>query len=210
MRIYAYLRASTKEQDAERAKSTLLNFAQTNNLEICHFFVENQSGNKLNRPELLKLIEIAAPGDAILIEQIDRLTRLKFEDWETLKAMIKRKQLKIISLDLPDTHQLANEDNTTITSYMIKSMMSFFVDILAAMAYKDYEDRRRRQAQGIEKAKKLGKYKGRPEDHSKQAKIESLLRSGNSYKFIREIIGCSDHTISKVNKRLKMELESSQ
>ena len=38
------------------------------------------------------------------------------------------------------------------------------LDMLAAVARKDYEDRRRRQAQGIVKAKAAGAYRGRPED----------------------------------------------
>jgi DNA invertase Pin-like site-specific DNA recombinase len=36
------------------------------------------------------------------------------------------------------------------------------LDMLAAVARKDYEDRRRRQSEGIAKAKKEGKYRGRP------------------------------------------------
>jgi DNA invertase Pin-like site-specific DNA recombinase len=38
------------------------------------------------------------------------------------------------------------------------------LDMLAAVARKDYFDRRRRQAQGQAKAKAEGRYKGRPED----------------------------------------------
>lgn len=41
------------------------------------------------------------------------------------------------------------------------------LDMLAAIARKDYEDRRRRQTQGIDKAKAAGAYKGRPEDTEK-------------------------------------------
>ena len=35
------------------------------------------------------------------------------------------------------------------------------LDMLAAVARKDYEAQRKRQKQGIERAKKEGKYKGR-------------------------------------------------
>lgn len=48
-RIYGYLRASTKEQDATRAKNTLLYFASNANLNIALFF--NESGATLNLPE---------------------------------------------------------------------------------------------------------------------------------------------------------------
>lgn len=38
------------------------------------------------------------------------------------------------------------------------------LDMLAAIARKDYEDRRRRQAEGISKAKSEGKYRDREAD----------------------------------------------
>jgi DNA invertase Pin-like site-specific DNA recombinase len=75
--------------------------------------------------------------------------------------------------------------------------------MLAAVARKDYEDRRRRQAQGVQKAKLQGKYKGRPENIELHLKINGLLKDGKSYNYIQNLIGCSRHTISKVNKRIK-------
>jgi DNA invertase Pin-like site-specific DNA recombinase len=75
-RVYAYLRASTKEQDALRAKKQLVEFAKQSGLTIATFFVENESGATLNRPELFRLLQIAQPDDIILVEQIDRISRL--------------------------------------------------------------------------------------------------------------------------------------
>ena len=54
----------------------------------------------------------------------------------------------------------------------------FMLDMLAAVARKDYEDRRRRQAQGGQKAKQVGKYKGRPINKILHQKIEGLLMEG--------------------------------
>ena len=53
-RTYAYLRASTKEQDAGRAKEALVKFANDHNMVISAFFEENESGATLNRPELFR------------------------------------------------------------------------------------------------------------------------------------------------------------
>ncbi len=61
-RTYAYLRASTKEQNAGRAKESLIRFASEHDLEISAFFAENESGAKLQRPELFRLLEIAQKG----------------------------------------------------------------------------------------------------------------------------------------------------
>ena len=59
MFIRAYLRASTKEQDAKRAKSELIAFANDHGHKIAAFYVENESGATLVRPKLMQLIEDA-------------------------------------------------------------------------------------------------------------------------------------------------------
>ena len=55
------------------------------------------------------------------------------------------------------------------------------LDMLAAVARKDYDDRRRRQAQGQAKAKADGRYKGRIEDVARNAGIASMLKAGQSW-----------------------------
>jgi len=71
---------------------------------------------------------------------------------------------------------------------------------------KDYTDRRRRQAQGIAKAKGLGIYRGRPEDTERNAGIADMLAKGVSWTTIQKTTGCSRATIAKVAaRRLKPE-----
>ena len=67
-------------------------------------------------------------------------------------------------------------------------------------ARKDYDDRRRRQAQGQAKAKAGGRYKGRPEDTERNAGIASLLAEGRSWSFIQDMTGCSRATVAKIAK----------
>ncbi len=76
MYIFGYLRASTSDQNAKRAQSTLQSFVQDKGYRVAGWYIENESGASLQRPELLRLLDDAAVGDAILIEQIDRLSRL--------------------------------------------------------------------------------------------------------------------------------------
>ena len=75
------------------------------------------------------------------------------------------------------------------------------LDMLAAIARKDYTDRRRRQAQGIAKAKDEGRYKGRPEDTERNAGIADMLERGMSWSKIQDATGCSRSTILKISKR---------
>lgn len=202
MRIYGYLRASTKDQDANRAKTTLCDFAENLKIKISAWFVENESGAKLKRPELFRLLEFAESGDAILLEQVDRITRLSENDWKKLKQIIVNNNIKIISMDLPTSHSMA-ESTDEFQKRVLEAVNSMMLDVLAATARKDYTDRRRRQKEGIKKAQAEKKYKGRPEDTELQGKIESLLKDGKSWGYIVNMIGCSKTTISKVSKGIK-------
>ena len=204
MFIRAYLRASTSEQNAERAKQSLINFAADHNKRIASFYVENESGATLHRPELMKLISDAGEGDIVLVEQIDRLARLKQEDWETLKRLLSEKRIMIVSPELPTSWMAIQGSNSTeFTSSIIQAVNGMLLDMLAAVARKDYEDRRRRQLQGIEKAKDEGKYVGRKKDMEKRASIESLLKAKHSYTSIQKLLGCSRHLIADVKKVMK-------
>lgn len=201
MRVYGYLRASTKDQDALRAKTTLLAFAENIKIKVSAWFIENESGTKLHRPELLRLLDTAEPGDAILIEQIDRISRLNEKDWNTLKSTILENQLRVISMDLPTSFTFTKSEDE-FQQWILSAVNAMMLDILAATARKDYLDRKRRQAEGVQKAKLTGKYKGRPQDLKLQARIEIMLKDGKSYNYIQDILGCSRHTISKVSKRV--------
>ena len=201
MRVYGYLRASTKDQDALRAKKVLIEFAEKLQIKVSAWFIENESGAKLQRPELFRLLETAEPGDAIIIEQIDRITRLNEADWNILKSTILENRLKVVSMDLPTSYTFAKSEDE-FQRWVLSAVNAMMLDILAATARKDYLDRKRRQAEGVQKAKQAGKYKGRPQDIKLQQRIEIMLKDGKSYNYIQDILECSRHTISKVSKRI--------
>ena len=86
MFIRAYLRASTSDQDANRARENLEWFAQDQGHRIAARYVENASGASPERLELRRLLEDAQPGDILLVEAIDRLSRLPQSEWERLTS----------------------------------------------------------------------------------------------------------------------------
>ncbi|TPI80429.1 recombinase family protein [Mesorhizobium sp. B2-8-9] len=202
MYIRAYLRASTSEQDASRAKSDLVAFAAERGLTIAASYVENESGAKLTRPELFRLLSDCQPGDVLLLEQVDRLTRLNADDWSKLKAEIAARKVKIVALDLPTSWMMAQANPDDFTSRLFEAMNAMILDVLAAAARKDYVDRRRRQAQGIATAKADGRYKGRPEDTERNCAIMKLLASGQSWSSIVAATGASRSTLAKLAKRV--------
>lgn len=204
MFVRAYLRASTEEQDATRAKEQLKAFATDRKLTVAAWYVENKSGASLQRPALLELIEEAQEGDILLLEQVDRLSRLDEKDWEMLKTKLKEKQIRVVAQDLPTSWMMATNDPTT--ARMFTAINDMMLDMLAAISRKDYEDRRRRAAQGIEKAKAKGIYKGRKEDTERNALIQRHLKAGqSSWKEIMELVGCSRGTVAKQAELLKAQ-----
>ena len=139
-------------------------------------------------------------GDILLVEQVDRISRLNKRDWEALRQMINDKKIRVVAFDLPTSHQLLISSNDEFTERMLSAINDMMLDMLAAISRKDYDDRRRRQQQGIDKAKSEGKYRGRPVNEKLHRNIRDLLGSGKSYSYIQDVLGCSRHTISKVKK----------
>ena len=129
------------------------------------------------------------------------MARLNQADWDTLKRMLSEKKLSIVSKELPTSYMaLQPESSPEFMSSILQAINSMMLDMLAAIARKDYEDRRNRQMQGIARAKAEGKYSGRRIDTEKRKIITSLLKSGHSYSEIQGMTKCSRHLIADVAK----------
>lgn len=196
--IRGYLRASTDGQDATRARADLQRFAAERTLKVAAWYLENESGAKLDRPELFRLIDDASPGDILLVEQVDRLSRLNAADWESLKLRLAQKRIRVVALDLPTSWLAASPSTDEATQGLLDAVNRMLLDMLAVVARKDYTDRRRRQAQGIEKAKTAGLYRGRQIDEQKHANIRELLSKGMSWSKVCELTGASRSTVLRV------------
>ena len=205
--VLAYLRASTLEQDVERSRQLLEAFAAQHGQFITGFYSENESGAKLHRPELFRLLDDSHPGDILLCEQVDRLSRLNDVDWKTLRGIIQAKGLQIVALDLPTSYQLmASEKTDTFTQRMLSALNPMLLDMLAAVARKDYEDHRRRTLEGVAKAKDEGKYKGRKINAALHARIKVCLDMGLPIRRVALVCGCSKTTVQKVQAHLQGKL----
>ncbi|MFH6568500.1 recombinase family protein [Pseudomonas kulmbachensis] len=176
MRAHLYLRASTKDQDANRAKIALETFAAEKGLTVAGIYAENISGTKLNRPRLLAMLEAAEPGDICLCESVDRLTRLSQSDWKSLKATIEAKGLRLVIADLPTSHLLVQD--TGITGQVMEVVNGMLIDLMATMARLDQEKRVERIRQGIQNkqaAEPDWKPTGKSKDADKWKRVESIL-----------------------------------
>lgn len=201
--VRAYLRASTEEQDANRARFELLAFAELHGQRIAAFYTENESGTKLQRPELFRLLADSQPGDVLLCEQVDRLSRLTKPDWETLRGIIRAKGIHVVSLDLPTSYQLLNSaEADSFTGRLFGALNDMLLDMLAAIARKDYDDRVRRTRQGVDKAKAAKKYKGRPVDEDLRKRVNACLEKGMTLRLTAEVCGCSKATVQRARRAL--------
>jgi DNA invertase Pin-like site-specific DNA recombinase len=197
--IRAYLRASTGGQDASRARGQLDAFVNERGLSIASYYIENESGASLQRPELFRLLGECKPNDILLTEQVDRLSRLNASDWEKLRADIKQRNVRVVALDLPTSWTMLEKgkDGDDFTGRMFQAINDMMLDMLAAIARKDYEDRRRRQAEGIVKAKASNLFKGRKEDEERNARIVDRLNRGESWSSIIKAEKRGNQTLSR-------------
>ncbi len=198
MNTRIYLRASTKDQDAERALQILQDLNQNLNLGETIVYVENYSGTKLDRPELNKLLSEANQGDTFLVESIDRLSRLTQQDFQELKRRIQEKGLRLVVADLPTTYQMI-QTSDSITHSILELINNMLIDLLATMARLDNEKRIERIKQGLERSG----YKptGKKANEAKHKRIKELLAAGNMTKEeIAKAVNCGVATVYRVAK----------
>lgn len=204
--LRAYMRASTDEQDSQRARGMLDRFAGERGLVICNYYAENESGAHLNRPELFRLLADSRPHDVLLIEDVDRLSRLTATEWDRLKLLIRERQVRVVAVNVPTTWQHLAPARGDFDTRMFGAINDMLIDMLAAIARRDYEQRRERQAQGIAKAKISGKYRGRQADSERYDAINRLLVSKSSWSEVQRIMGCSRSTISAAIQHAKKQI----
>ncbi|MFX2258129.1 recombinase family protein [Acinetobacter variabilis] len=200
MNTRIYLRASTKDQDAERALQILQDLNQNLNLGKTIVYVENYSGTKLDRPKLNKLLSEANQGDTLLVESIDRLSRLIQQDFQELKRRIQEKGLRLVVADLPTTYQMI-QTSDSITHSILELINNMLIDLLATMARLDNEKRIERVKQGL--ARSGYKPTGKKANEAKHKRIKELLAAGNMTKEeIAKAVNCGVATVYRVAKAI--------
>ena len=194
MTVRIYVRASTKDQDATRALADLVAFSTSyddNHVE----YVEHFSGTKLDRPLLAKLLKDAEQGDILLVESVDRLSRLSPDDFAILKQRIKDKGLRLVVADLPTTHTV----NNGMTGEILTVINHMLIDLLATMAKLDNDKRRERIKQGL--ANSGYKPSGKNPNTTKHNRIRELDSQGNMTKEeIAKAVGVGVATVYRVLK----------
>lgn len=124
-------------------------------------YQEKRSGRTTDgRRELERALDQVRPGDVLVVCRLDRLAR-SVSDLYSLLAELTESQVGFTCL------QQGAIDTTTPTGKLM-------FGILGSVAEFENDLRRERQREGIERAKELGVYKGRPKVANREAILEAL------------------------------------
>lgn len=189
MAKFGYKRVSTEDQKTDRQELPA-------DIPAENIFEEKVSGrSRKDRAELAAMIRSLRGGDHVYIHSIDRLGR-SLIDLTQLVDVIVAKEVTIHFL----------KENLTFSQGRNDITGNLMFQVLGAIAEFERNLIGQRQREGIEKAKRAGKYKGRPKSIDREA-VDQLLRSGlapakvarlanigiaSVYRIRRELNGTSD------------------
>lgn len=155
MALVFYCRVSSKDQNLARQ------LERAKEVHADKIFADKISGKNLDRPEFQKMMKYLREGDVLEVVSLDRLSR-NYKDLKDLVSKFRDMKVKLIADDLPQL----NSDNELINNFM----MDLLISMMGFVAQNEREKIRERQRQGIELAKKAGKYTGRVIKYSPNSK----------------------------------------
>ncbi len=156
--IIGYARVSSKTQNLDRQIKDLKQFG------CDKIFQEKQSGKSLSsRPVYKELRKKLRFGDVLVVHNLSQFGRRKEEIKDEWKSLMKD-GIDVVVLDLQlDTRKYKDVEGVgQLISDLVLTLLSWMVD-------EDREQLRSAQREGIEIAKRQGKYKGRKKKYHKNA-----------------------------------------
>jgi len=190
-----YLRVSTDEQDLKRQEG-IEQAARAAGYYVAGVYREKASGARADRPELLRMIADLQPGDVVIAEKIDRISRLPLPEAERLIASI-RKGARLAVPGIVDLSEVAAGADG-VAKIVLEAVQDMLLKLALQMARDDYETRRERQRQGIELAKAEGAYAGRKADELTHERIIALRTAGHSIAGAAKLAGCSESQVKRI------------
>lgn len=167
-----------------RVSSIDQNLARQDLGEVDKLFEEKLSGaSAKDRPQLQAMIEFAREGDEVVIYSIDRMAR-DLRDCLNIVTTLNNKGVTVTFLS--ERLSFAGGTDDPFAKLQLH-LMSAFAEFERAII-------RKRQAEGIHKAKQRGIYKGRPPT-ANVAAIMALHREGHGATHIARTLNISRATV---------------
>lgn len=191
-----YIRVSTDEQNLQRQEN-LVEEAKKEGYYVAGVYREKASGVQADRPELLRLINDLQEGDVVIAERMDRISRLPLREAEKLIASIHEKGAY---LSIPGVVNFSSlkENAEGVTKIVLEAVQDMLLKLALQMARDDYEVRRKRVREGIERAQKEGKYRGRTANQELRKNIIQLRKLGYGIAATAKMAHCSESHVKKV------------
>ena len=188
-----YARVSTQEQTTENQVTELEALAAQRGLTIIRSYEDRgYSGKNDKRPEFQAMMKDALAGrfNVLLCWHIDRLGRSLVDVINNVQAI----QAANVELIL----QQQSIDTTTPVGKAMLSMCAVFSELELSMM-------KERQSIGIQRARKLGKYKGRPVaiTQSNKTLMAQHVEAGNTYRKTAEYFDVSVGTVQRAVKEYR-------
>lgn len=196
--IFGYARVSSKDQNLARQIKELEEFG------CDRIFQEKQSGKNFDRPVYKEMRSKMRFGDVLVVHDLSRFGRNKVEIRNEWEALI-NDEIDIVVLNMPilDTRKYKDLEGVgQLVSDLVLTLLSWMVE-------EERERIRTAQREGIEIAKKQGKYKGGKKKYHAGAKgkdkviydrVVQLINQGVSVMDIHREVGISRNTIYAIKK----------
>lgn len=191
-----YLRVSTDEQDLSR-QADIENSTRAAGYYVAGVYREKASGARADRPELLRMVADLQPGEVVIAEKMDRISRLPLAEAEQLVGSIRAKGARLSVPGLVDLSDLAAEADG-VAKIVLESVQALLLKLALQIARDDYETRRERQRQGVQQAKAAGKYSGRKANTAIYQRIIALRRAGQTIARTADLAGCSISQVKRI------------
>lgn len=195
-------RVSTKDQNEKRQVEAF----KKEGIEDRYIFVDKCSGNAGNldkRDEYQKARAIVRKGDTVYLDALDRLGRNTKEIEQEWRYFTEEVGCYMVVLNMPLLDTRPREGVTDVSEMVAKIALAVF----SWMAQRETEERKRRQRDGIEIAKREGKYKGRKPvevDKYEFAKLFSEVQNGErTNKYVMDKMGLKRNTYYKLVEEFK-------
>lgn len=146
-RHFFYARVSTKEQNLGRQLARAKELGITDE----YIYIDKLSGKNLNRKGLQDLLATVQKHDYIHVIELSRISR----NYSELQATIQQLKLKGVKLIADDLPTMATGDES-----LDNALSDIFIALLGWVADNERKKTLERQRQGIELAKKKGRYTG--------------------------------------------------
>lgn len=172
MTKYGYVRVSSVQQKKNFSLETQTQQLLAVGILPLNIVKEQASATTVNRQKLNELLQKLKSGDSLTVTRFDRFARTTWKGFD-LVNQLQQKGIHFHDLSL-------NMDNSKPHGQLI-------MFISAWLAEQENVMRKERQFEGIQKAKQLGKYKGRPSKISQEL-YQNLITKKNAGFTIREIL----------------------